>query len=112
MKKLLRNLYQETMLDLFLNKQYLADKYILIFSFFQPVIQYEKEHVIYVETDLSEMLEQKLVSQIKKNFDQFFNIKIYTKLKTLKNTEGNLMLSSPQALLQHLKNIQIKHNTF
>ncbi|MBO0469914.1 helix-turn-helix domain-containing protein [Enterococcus sp. DIV0242_7C1] len=87
-KKLLRNLYQETMLDLFLNKQYLADKYILIFSFFQPVIQYEKEHVIYVETDLSEMLEQKLVSQIKKNFDQFFNIKIYTKLKTLKKHRG------------------------
>lgn len=87
MKKLLKSLYQETKLDLFLNEQYLTEKYILIFSFFQPVIQYEQEHIIYVETDLSEMLEQKLVDQIKVNFNQFFNIKIYTKLETLKKQQ-------------------------
>ncbi|MCA5012176.1 MULTISPECIES: helix-turn-helix domain-containing protein [unclassified Enterococcus] len=84
MKEILFELYEKTELKLFLNEQYLMDKYILIFSFFKPAVCFEKEFIIYVETDLSEMMEQKLINQIEANFKTFFNIKIYTTLNKLK----------------------------
>ncbi|GGC89767.1 helix-turn-helix domain-containing protein [Enterococcus wangshanyuanii] len=84
MKEILSELYEETGLSLFLNEHYLIDKYILIFSFFKSAVCYEKEFIIYIETDLSEMMEQKLINQIEANFKIFFNIKIYTSLNKLK----------------------------
>ena len=80
LKKLLAKLYQESGLTLFLNEEYLIGEYILALSFFMPVQFQEKEITLFIDTDLSEMLEKLLIRQILNQFGHLYNLKIITNL--------------------------------
>ncbi|MFK4942223.1 helix-turn-helix domain-containing protein [Lactococcus petauri] len=80
LKKLLAELYQESGLTLFLNEEYLIGEYILALSFFMPVQFQEKEITLFIDTDLSEMLEKLLIRQIFNQFGHLYNLKIITSL--------------------------------
>ena len=79
---------------IFNNKDFLLPNYVLFFSFLQNISYFETQISIYIDTDLPVLAEQRLKTQLLNYFGDNFNIKILTTVKTLKNSNFDLILTN------------------
>lgn len=106
MKKIdniLDSMYRERGYTFLLNKRYLISKYLLIFSEYQNIAQYERPITIYLETDLTEILENNLIKQLENYFSNHFNIKICTDSELLKRSNQHFDAVFATSVIDSLK---------
>lgn len=103
-EEMINSLYLESKLKIFSSDKYLLTDYILTFSEFFPIIGKEKNIIILVETDTSEVAEQFLINSLKTRFLNLYNLKFITKAEDIKDDIDIIISTNALRTNKNLKN--------
>lgn len=79
LSKMLNNLYQTTQEKLFLQEDFLLQKYVQLFSSVEPLTYYEPKISIFLDSDLPYFVKNNIRDQITNRFKYDFNVQFVTK---------------------------------
>lgn len=82
----IKDLHEESDIELFLSREFLAQKYILLFSSISPLNYYEPPIKIFLDSDLPFFVKQTITTKINDRFKHDFNI-IFLKDQSLQDSD-------------------------
>ncbi|MGY3767009.1 helix-turn-helix domain-containing protein [Vagococcus vulneris] len=94
---LIDELYQLSGNSIFLEKQFLMQKYLLLFSSFLPLTSYEPPIYIYLESDLPSFIKQNITTRLTDRFKHDFNL---TFLPRSKRDDADLIFTNIPNLIE------------
>lgn len=102
-------LHRETKNDLFLEEEFLLQKYLLLFSSVLPLTHYEPEITIYLDTDFPYFVEQNIIMRLTDRYKHDFNI-VFADKKTV--TEWDLILTNIPNIIEEKQRLTYKVHLF
>ncbi|MCA5011434.1 MULTISPECIES: helix-turn-helix domain-containing protein [unclassified Enterococcus] len=92
--QLIEELYNETKIPLFKEKEFLSGRYALLFSMIGEVSKFEPLILIYIDTDLPLLAEKKIMQQLKCYIKESYNIKFINEGEQYAKDEADIVITT------------------